>query len=553
MRQSAQTAVSAARALLLLVLAFPTVPAHSEERAAEPAEISDSDIPELLWNYVTIREPGVDPYTSTFAVRVVINEAGKVTSAKAENRASKFAAEAESLALAWEFEPYLKEGRALPATFRYLVSILPPERPTRHRIDFPTQLDRAQVRIVLERGTCYEGPCPMYSVQIDGDGTVVYNGFKYVAVEGKHRSRIPAEAVDRLLDKFRAADFFSLDDAYQAEITDNATFTVSLKLGKQEKRVIDYAGLLAGMPQAIHDIEDSIDRAANSDRWTRAAPGLVESLRAEGIDFQSDAAANALAGAAKFQQMQTLEALIREGVKPTGKVSGIGPLAHAAGRGNRPMIEALLAAGAGRAKQEVTDALWTAAKHGNLGLVTRFIEGGGDPKANAIQSDSWDFFAGLDGSSVLSAAVASCNPVVVEEILKHNPDIAAKDQRGRTAIYRLAETNRCGEDTTAPAATIGALMRAGAQLDIRDSDGSSQLMLSPNVALIQALLDAGAAVDFPDSYGRTPLQRAYSEEVALILIRAGADTTGRDSSGESILDRAQQKGWKKVIAELSKR
>jgi hypothetical protein len=39
----------------------------------------------------------------------------------------------------------------------------------------------SEVLITIERGACY-GTCPIYSAQISGDGTVVYNGIENVKV-----------------------------------------------------------------------------------------------------------------------------------------------------------------------------------------------------------------------------------------------------------------------------------------------------------------------------------------------------------------------------------
>src|SRR2546430_1156203 len=56
-----------------------------------------------------------------------------------------------------------------------------------------------EVIITLKRTVCY-GTCPDYELTIYGNGTVVYEGYRYVAVTGRHSSSIPHERVKQLVD-----------------------------------------------------------------------------------------------------------------------------------------------------------------------------------------------------------------------------------------------------------------------------------------------------------------------------------------------------------------
>lgn len=131
---------------------------------------------------------------------------------------------------------------------------------------FPSIKDWGSLRITLSRSVCY-GTCPVYSVQIAGDGTVVYHGQDCVAQSGEQRARIPTATVRALLDAFRQAGFFSLHERYAASITDNPTYSTSIAFDGRKKTVSDYAGGAVGMPEAVSALEDAIDRAAGTERW----------------------------------------------------------------------------------------------------------------------------------------------------------------------------------------------------------------------------------------------------------------------------------------------
>jgi hypothetical protein len=139
-----------------------------------------------------------------------------------------------------------------------------PERPSLST--FPAIGDWSRVRIVLARTLCF-GTCPEYSVEIRGNGDVLYRGADCVAVRGEKSDRISVERVRALVAGFQRAEFFALKDVYRSRITDIPTFTLSIEIGGRQKSVEDYAGTMVGMPDAVRALEDEVDRAAATDRW----------------------------------------------------------------------------------------------------------------------------------------------------------------------------------------------------------------------------------------------------------------------------------------------
>jgi len=54
--------------------------------------------------------------------------------------------------------------------------------------------DTNDVNITMSRGPC-RGLCPVYYLEIDGDGNVIYRGYEHVNVTGDRESSIPPEKV----------------------------------------------------------------------------------------------------------------------------------------------------------------------------------------------------------------------------------------------------------------------------------------------------------------------------------------------------------------------
>jgi hypothetical protein len=122
------------------------------------------------------------------------------------------------------------------------------------------------VQITLTRGVCY-GFCPDYTVTVRGDGHVRYEGRRFVNAVGERTATIPRADVERLLRRFDEIGFDGLRDVYRAQVTDLPTYSVSITRNGRTKTVVDYGGTSAGMPRTVRDLQDEIDRVAQTAQW----------------------------------------------------------------------------------------------------------------------------------------------------------------------------------------------------------------------------------------------------------------------------------------------
>jgi hypothetical protein len=139
------------------------------------------------------------------------------------------------------------------------------QRPNVHAT-FPEIHDWNTLRITLSRGGCY-GRCPIYEVEIHGDGTVSYDGKANVATKGRRTATISHASLKELVDFFRKADYFSLSDRYASMATDYPAYETSISFDEVSKSVLDYVGQSAGMPSTVSDVEAAIDRLSGAYKW----------------------------------------------------------------------------------------------------------------------------------------------------------------------------------------------------------------------------------------------------------------------------------------------
>jgi hypothetical protein len=209
------------------------------------------------------------------ALKIVVTPEGIVQSALPESGSAKWREEATSLAKAWHYVPFERDGEAIFATLEAEVDIVPAERrpaqrPSSSEASFPEIKDWSSLRIALRRTMCF-GTCPSYSLTVSGNGSVIYNGDAYVQYCGEFRGHVAQEAVRQLVQLFKRANYFNTFDRYAMGMTDGTTFTTSIAFDDKSKSVTDYSGLWVGMPESVMDIEDGLDHLAGPKVWAKAA------------------------------------------------------------------------------------------------------------------------------------------------------------------------------------------------------------------------------------------------------------------------------------------
>jgi hypothetical protein len=122
--------------------------------------------------------------------------------------------------------------------------------------------------ITLERTLCY-GSCPAYKLTVRGNGTVTWEGKKFVKTMGKVEGSISPEQFKQLVSEFDQAKYLLLNDGYtQISVTDAPYATTSITVDGKTKSVRHYLGD-ASAPQRLTSLESKIDEIVNSDQWIK--------------------------------------------------------------------------------------------------------------------------------------------------------------------------------------------------------------------------------------------------------------------------------------------
>lgn len=143
--------------------------------------------------------------------------------------------------------------------------------------------DLRKVVITLERRGCY-GECPIYRLQVSGDGKVSFYGQQFVQRTGNHTGKISPERLRKLVRAFEEAGYFSIRENYgyggcstrklcaTGFLNDAPGADTAITLRGRTHRVThDYGCTCA--PESLFKLEHAIDEIVGTDRWVGKEKG----------------------------------------------------------------------------------------------------------------------------------------------------------------------------------------------------------------------------------------------------------------------------------------
>lgn len=482
---------------------------------------------------------------------VVVNLNGRVESAKPINGPSRFYQEATDIEMRRLFEPIRdKDGTIVRARFDDYVSVDPPEKWLENPPSFPDPVDLNTFSITLERTNCY-GSCPAYTVTIDGKGNVTYVGGLAALIPGTHHAVISHEAVTDLVNQIRAAHFLAAQDKYLAGWTDNPTYTLTLNINGIHKQVVDYIGPIVGMPIAVHNLEATIDRVANTDRWLKGSGSMLADLQAEHWDFASASPDNLkLYDLALARQDHAALHAFTAAHTPlfSADASTLSPICVATASADASLMRSMLDAlpKSTVIPQTVLDSCLKSAARTDIARVDEWLKRGArvnpprDP--HHVVGDQYD--------SALIIAIRWGSPSVVERLLKAHASLDPAANRNQDPLTVLLYSGAYGAGTAIRAteykrAELAMLLHAGA-----NPNGSPHTNQTPLEAaeyepeLIPVLVAAGADVNARSNGDRTALMSTTNIPTLKALLAAGADPTLRNHQNKTAAENFRSEGLK---------
>lgn len=90
--------------------------------------------------------------------------------------------------------------------------------------------------IKMEKTRCF-GKCPVYGLEIKGNGDVILTGKENIDKIGEYKLKIGNDEIKRLLSAIDKAEFWSMKDEYDGRVTDLPSTYFSVQYDGKSKKV----------------------------------------------------------------------------------------------------------------------------------------------------------------------------------------------------------------------------------------------------------------------------------------------------------------------------
>lgn len=530
---------------LALAALASSATARAEIRSCTESDVNSANT-ELGWNapddHALFAIPTIvydRPKVSILGLelRVVVDERGEPVCLEDENNIVRNmlneTAERRAIAdqmLTWRFKPFLNENNA---PVRVLTNIVLPEKVDFHfHEDMPTA-QMPDVTIKLARTTCF-GPCPSYTVVLNGNGWVEFDGQWYTAMRGKHQYTVDPKRISALLETLKAKDVWSMAGNWVTQGFDAPRYDMDITIGGQTRHFADFFGNDLGMPHALNEAMDAVDKASRTEEMVHLSAFAVEKLEVEGFNFKSQEAADLFLQSVNDDESEDsgLLRMMELGVPLAGGQFE----KHEYLRAHDTVINAAL-------RNHHSQLIAPLVARGLLNTSSR-------PDQTKIDAA---FQAAIQGGRL-----AGVKLIWVQAGARIHPSLTFvdRDENSKTkksSPVTLLLRKPYGEDTNWEGLMIAQwLIQQGCDLHARGADGSTLLEIAvdaDDIAMVRYLIVNGADVTQRAKYGGSILGViGNDDDMAMLLIENGADPWTLEPDPKGAMDYVKGQNWPRVVA-----
>lgn len=114
--------------------------------------------------------------------------------------------------------------------------------------------------VIKLKTTACNGACPVFSLEIYSNGTMMLYGKAFIEHLGQHKSKLNDDQLSSLLSKFEESDFFSFENTYTSTFLDLPAKYITYSKGDKSKEIMAYDNIPEELTYLINTVRELIDQ-----------------------------------------------------------------------------------------------------------------------------------------------------------------------------------------------------------------------------------------------------------------------------------------------------
>lgn len=146
-----------------------------------------------------------------------------------------------------------------------------PELNSRNTPGYQSDSIQADTLVHMERTVCF-GTCPSYSLSIESNGNVTFNGKQFVEHTGMATGEMSRENLDQLIQKIEYSHFMTMptDPECESRFTDMPSVLLTIQMDGERNSLTHYHGCKGfEYEEELYQLEEAIDSLAATEKWIK--------------------------------------------------------------------------------------------------------------------------------------------------------------------------------------------------------------------------------------------------------------------------------------------
>lgn len=114
--------------------------------------------------------------------------------------------------------------------------------------------------VIKLKTTACSGACPVFSLEIYSNGTMILNGKAFIEYLGQYQGKLDDDQLNAVVKRFDESNFFSFENKYTSTFMDLPAKYITYSKGDKSKEIMAYDNIPEELTNLINTVRELINQ-----------------------------------------------------------------------------------------------------------------------------------------------------------------------------------------------------------------------------------------------------------------------------------------------------